>query len=938
MSRRTLLRRCVVAACGIVALLLLTLTAAPAHAQVAGDPAAPDTVPDAPPISLDALPDSLLPDTIPGDTLAADSLAAPALDAATDSILRELRALQGFTVTEYVGDRATYTTDEGILRLEGSAQVTRDGDELTADTIIYRERTELVEAYGRPRVRGEQQELEGDRLFYDLARKRATAFGARTEIQQEATWYVTGDMTAEGTERLFGSHAQFTSCSLTIPHYHFEADQVMVIRNNLIVARPARLYFGDVPVMVLPFVVQNLEQGRRSGFLTPRFGVNDIVRTSQNYNRQISNLGFYWAINEYAGAQLSTTWRSGAYTALFGSLDFNWRRQFLSGNLGLERYWRANGDKEFGLNARTSWRPDERTNLGLSGRFTTSEDFIRDASYDPREVTQDLNSSFSLSRRLDWGQLSLGADSRQSIATGDFSMTLPSASLSIKPITLFRQNPVSGGLIPDITFNPGVISGSRSSTDYQDNGRGRQDRDQVRLRVGPTMTIGNFTFNSSADLNRSELMQALDIDDEGIDIVIPGVNRDEGSLSASASYRQQLIGTTSISPNVSLSQEIVRDSLTDGRYLQAPSRVSFGAGLNTDLYGFFPGVGPFSAIRHKLSPQVSYRYAPPVEQTPLQESVFGPAGGRAQNRISLGLTQTFEAKLRTPRVEEDLAPTDTLPGDTLSQTSNRSAPAEPDKVTILSLNTSAFEYDFVQAREEGTGFVTTTVSNTISSDYLRGLTVQMQHELFDRRNLDPADPGSAGKLGRFSPRLSSLSTSFTLGPQSALFRWLERFGIGGGDDAELGGEADDAGVLPGPVEDDDPVAPGQGTFTGNDLGTGGGPWRAAIGYQFSRPQRYYTASTTPINDEAVQTLDGNISFQLTPNWGVNWNTSYSLTDGEFGSHRLSFQRDLHEWQANFNFYQTPNGNTAFEFFVELRHNQELRFDYAERNLGVDRGF
>ena len=67
-----------------------------------------------------------------------------------------------------------------------------------------------------------------------------------------------------------------------------------------------------VPVFVLPFIMQDLGRGRRSGFLIPEFEINDIVRTSSGYNRQITNVGFYWAINEYMGAQLSTTWRSGS--------------------------------------------------------------------------------------------------------------------------------------------------------------------------------------------------------------------------------------------------------------------------------------------------------------------------------------------------------------------------------------------------------------------------------------------------------------------------------------------------------------------------------------------------------------------------------------------------------------------------------------------------
>jgi hypothetical protein len=871
-------------------------------------------------------------ETPDSETAEADSVPAAAqLDAQADSILQLLRGLPGFVVTEYQSENATYRADTGILRLEGQATVSREQERLMADTIVFRDREDLVAAYGNARVTG-TQELDSDSLFYDLARRRATAMGARTELQEGATWYVRGDVTLEGTRRLFASHGHFTSCDLEIPHYHFEADQVMVIRDRILVARPARLYFGNVPVMVLPFIVQSLEQGRRSGFLTPRFGLNDIVRASSGYNRQVSDVGFYWAINEYMGALLSMTWRSGAYTSMRGNLDYNWRRQFLNGNVSLERYWRADGRRELGLNAASSWQPDERTNIGLSARYASSGDFVREASYDPREVTQDLNSSFSFGRQLSWGRLSVGGDRRQSIATGDVSMTLPSFSFSPNGITLFRApTPESQRWYSNASITPGVISGSRQTNSYSDNLRTRQqDREVTRLSAGPSFSVGNFTLNANGDLNRASVLAAAGVDSLGNEVNLSGYDRDEASWSASASYRLPLVGTTSIAPTLSWRQDLVRDTLSDGELVGAPIRMSFGAGLSTDLYGFFPGFGNFSAIRHRMSPRISYSYAPAVVQTALQEAVFGQRIGRAQNLITVGFNQTWEAKLRTPpEPEEPRVLIDSITGDTIPQSQTLSVPSDPGKVTLLSINTSSFVYDFVRAREEGSGFVTETVSNTINSDFLRGLTIQMQHELFDRSQLDPSLPGNVGRKGRFSPRLTSLSTSFELGPQTALIRWIDRLTFG--RRTETGEEGQ---VLPGEPESDDPVPEGQGAFTGNPLGTGGGPWRVTASYSFSRNPRLF--SQVPIEDRATQTLDGGVTFQLTPNWSVDWNTSYSLNLGEFGAHRLNFRRDIHEWQANFNFFQTPYGNTGFEFYVELTHNRDLKFDYRESNLGIDR--
>jgi len=894
----------------------------------------PDTLPPTPAgVPVDSL--AAAADTLPEPS---DSLGRPPpqLSASADSVLQSLRSLPGYIATEYQGRSAIYRTDTGTLRLEGNAEVRRSGDQLLADTIEYRDRDGIVTALGGAQVIGADQDIESDVLYYDVESRKATAIGAKTEIVQDATWFVTGDVTLEGTSTLFGSHAHFTSCDLQIPHYHFETDQVMVIRDRILVARPARLYFGDVPVMVLPFVVQSLEQGRRSGLLTPRFGVNDIVRNSSGYTRQISDVGFYWAINEYVGAQLSTTWRSGAYTSLLGDLSYSWRKQFLNGNVRLERIWETTGSRQISLATTSSWQPDERTSLSVNGRYASSSRFLREATYDPLQQLQDLTSGLSINRRFDWGRVSLGAERRQSIANGDVSATLPRFSISPSAVTFFEATPGTERWYSNASFTPGVISGSRSTNRYSESGRTlRQDQDTENFRVGPSFSIGRFTIGASGDLDRRQVFAGSGINLDGDTVSLAGFERDEGSWSARASYQQPLIGTSSIAPSISLNQRLVRDTLTSGAYIGEPTRLSFGASLNTDLYGFLPGLGPYSAIRHRVSPRFSYGYAPQVIQTALQDSVFGISNARTQNRVTLSLTQSFEAKLNQPATRnpaQELADSLAAAGDTVGGRAPTPTPipSDPEKVTLLSLTTSPFEYDFIKAREEGNGFVTERVSNSITSDYLRGLTIQMSHELFDRRDLDPNLPENTGRLGRFAPRLTSLSTSFQLGPQSALFRWLDRLVFGGSAD-ERPNE-----LVPPPTEQSPANQAGSGgAFTGNPIGTGGGPWRAALQYDYSRPPRLYSGGAT-VPDDAVQMLNGTIDFQLTPNWSVNWQTSYSISQNEFGAHRLNFQRNLHEWQANFSFYQAPNGNTAFEFYVELLHNRDLRFDYGERNLGIDR--
>ena len=77
-----------------------------------------------------------------------------------------------------------------------------------------------------------------------------------------------------------------------------------------------------------------------------------------------------------------------------------------------------------------------------------------------------------------------------------------------------------------------------------------------------------------------------------------------------------------------------------------------------------------------------------------------------------------------------------------------------------------------------------------------------------------------------------------------------------------------------------------------------------------------------------------MSFNLTPTalWDLSWRTSYDLERGAFNDHSIGLTRDIHDWQARFDFAQTATGNWAFRFDVSLKANSDFKFDYRQNNL------
>ena len=81
-------------------------------------------------------------------------------------------------------------------------------------------------------------------------------------------------------------------------------------------------------------------------------------------------------------------------------------------------------------------------------------------------------------------------------------------------------------------------------------------------------------------------------------------------------------------------------------------------------------------------------------------------------------------------------------------------------------------------------------------------------------------------------------------------------------------------------------------------------------------------------------VTGTLRLKPTERWDLSWRTAYDLEAGAFNDHSIRLSRDLHRWQANFDFLQTATGNWSFRFEVSLLDNRDLKFDYKQRNLDL----
>jgi hypothetical protein len=90
------------------------------------------------------------------------------------------------------------------------------------------------------------------------------------------------------------------------------------------------------------------------------------------------------------------------------------------------------------------------------------------------------------------------------------------------------------------------------------------------------------------------------------------------------------------------------------------------------------------------------------------------------------------------------------------------------------------------------------------------------------------------------------------------------------------------------------------------------------------------AGSPIIINPPVRSLQVQTSFNLTPKWAVQWQTTYDAVRSQFAAQTVSLQRELHDWRANFNFTQAPNGNFAFSFLINLKAQPDLKFNFDQQ--------
>lgn len=766
--------------------------------------------------------------------------------------------------------KITIRWNENLLIAEGIPDSLRAGEASPADS-------QQVKHKGLPVFTDGKETIVGEQMEYNFKSEKGRILRGRTQFQKG---YYYGSAVKRVAASVFNvADGVYTTCDAEEPHFHFKSKKMKVIKDDKVIAKPVTFYLGKIPLAIFPFAMfSTKENGRQSGIIIPQFG------TSPQEGRYLRNMGYYFAASEYMDMRLTMDFFERTGVLFRGHANYAKRYKFTGSLDG------SFTDKDFGTRKERRWNLginhrqtiDENTSLAVNASFQSNSTFYRELSNNRNErLNRQIRSNATLTKR--WGE-------------GRNSLTVNLAQ------TKDIESKAETITLPKIQFTR-----SRSQIfPFKEAGSGRSKKDPKwynYLQYDYKGFLGNEVRKDTTD-------KPDDIDRVvRHDVTLSYTNPKKlfGALSLSQSFvydedwfdRRDQDFTLVDSTNQFVSEQ------NKGFFIRRLFRYS--ASASTNLYGtFFPNVFSITALRHKMTPSISFSYRPDFSESSWgyyetkkdaagKERRLDRYGGTPNGKLmsmGFGMTNLFQMKLGKGQKEK--------------------------KINLFNLNFRS-GYNFA-----ADSLKLSNLSTALRANPRRNISVSMSmnHSFYD---FNPETGRTEkdflfDKGGLFnSLRLNSLrfDMRWSLGGRSS------RSGEGRGastldsviDEGAPGILQRNAGPTAG-GQYQDTFAP-ESAFSAFDI-----PWRATLAFS------YGVNKSNPLNTTRTAYVDlSNVELQLTQKWRIGYRLRYDFERAEVVDQRISFYRDLHCWEARFDW--NPSGiGEGYYFIVNIKapHLRDLKVE------------
>ena len=594
---------------------------------------------------------TILPDTVPEDTVPADTTP------------RSKNALD-MPVNYSAEDSITFDYGRSRAHLYGDSRVQYQNLELEAAIINIAIDSSLVHATGRtdstgtvtgkPLFRQGSDEYEPDSISYNFKTRKAYISNVYTQQGEGYMKSLDGKRDSSGT--MYVKKAFYSTCDAEHPHFYLNMTRAKMRPGKDVVFGPTYLVVCDVPLpLAIPYGFFPFKEKYSSGFIMPSYG----DETTRGF--YLREGGYYFAFNDYVDAKLlADIYTKGSWT-LTEQTTYKKRYRF-SGNLYLSYQYTQTGEKNMpdfvtSKSFKVAWthRQDPKANptqsFSASVNFATSS-YERNnlvSMYNPESYTQSTRtSSISYSKSFPNIGLTLSGtfNLAQQVRDSSIALTLPNLTIQLNRFYPFKRKKMagkerwyekiamsySGTLTNSINTKENLLFKSSLIKDWR-NGMRHQIPINASFSILKYINVTpNFTFTDR--MYTKKVMQSWDEE----------------------------------------TMKVKRDTV-NGFY--NVYNFSMGISANTKLYGYYTplpwfGGKKIKAIRHMITPSVSFNYAPDfskpmwgmydsyirtdrdgnvstVTYSPFSGSVYGTAPSSMNGSIQLDISNNLEMKLRSNR-------------------------------------------------------------------------------------------------------------------------------------------------------------------------------------------------------------------------------------------------------------------------------------------------
>ena len=831
-----------------------------------------------------------------------------------DSLNRKKSGALDAPVTFSSDDSMVYDAKSKVARLYGNSKVKYQNMDLASDRIQMSLDSSLVRAtgtadtagviFGTPVFTMGQDKYESDTMAFNFKTKKGFINNVYTEQQD-------GYLSSQHSKRdssgvLYLEHGRYTTCDQPHPDFYIALSRAKVRPGKDVVFGPAYLVVADVPLpLAIPYGFFPFTKSYSSGFIMPTYG----DESSRGF--YLRDGGYYFAISDKWDLKLlGEIYTKGSWGL---SVASNYRKRYrYNGSFFFSYQNTKNGDKgmpdyteQTSFKLQWSHRQDSKANpfssLSASVNFasTSYERNNLTSMYNPQSYTQSLRTS-----SVNWSTtfssigmtLSGSANLSQNMIDSTVSLTLPDLNISVSRFYPFKRKHMAGKerWYEKISMSyTGQLSNSIDTKEemlFKSNLiKDWRNAFQHNIPINANFTLFNY-ININPSFNFTDRMY---------------------SNKVMKSWDEQA--------------QVERADTTYGFYNVYNWSMSVGA--STKMYGFWvPSKKIFGdkiqAIRHVITPQVTFSYAPDcgsryydtyqktdadgnvslVEYSPYANGLFGVPSRGKTGSITFDVSNNIEMKVKSDKDSTGFKKLSIIDELGFNMGYNLAAKEKPwSDLTVrlrlkwwknytFNLNavfaTYAYELD-----EKGTPYV----SN--HTEY------------------------SKGRFGRFQGL--SQNISFTLNPEK-LKKWF-----GGGDDEKEdeedteNDEDNDTGVE---SNIDDDMVNGQKSAKKKNSGKAetdedgymkfSMPWSLTVGYGISMRENTsgkFNTKTMRYPYAFTQTLNFSGNIRISDGWNISFSSGYDFENHDISMTTASLSRDLHCFSMSCSVVLAPYTSYNFSF-------------------------